>query len=218
LHLYRYVDLEKIEYLFGEKIVSDFNAGPTIQRFRSVFAEAEEADFQTTMMYVFENLHLPGLLQRLDATTMGASVEGRVPFVDHNLVEFSFQIPNSFKMRWIDEIPPDIIGADSSEKYDITKWALKQACSDILPDEIIERKKVGFPVPLKNWFGSGSINDVRANLLCGRMVASGLVKRKKIEKLLSEEEESGQHSMLIWMLINLEIFLMSYPDLEINLD
>ena len=218
LHLYRYVPLDKIEYLFGQKIVSDFNDGPTIETFRSVFAEAEGVDFQTTMMYVFENLHLPGLLQRLDATTMGASVEGRVPFVDHNLVEYSFRIPNAFKMRWIDEIPTNTIGADSSEVLDITKWSLKQACFDILPKEIIERKKVGFPVPLKNWFGSGSIDEVVNNLLKGRLVSSGLIEREKIEKLTSEEEQEGQNSMLLWMLINFEIFLSSYPNLEVNIN
>ena len=136
--------MTKLNISLDKKIVSDFNDGPTIETFRSVFAEAEGVDFQTTMMYVFENLHLPGLLQRLDATTMGASVEGRV-LVDHNLVEYSFRIPNAFKMRLIDEIPTNTIGADSSEVLDITKWSLKQACFDILLKEIIERKKVGFP-------------------------------------------------------------------------
>ena len=94
----------------------------------------------------------------------------------------------------------------------------KNECFDILPKEIIERKKVGFPVPLKNWFGSGSIDEVTNNLLKGRLVSSGLIEREKIEKLTSEEEQEGQNSMLLWMLINLEIFLSSYPDLEVNIN
>ncbi len=218
LHLYRYNSLDTLEYLFGENIVNDFNHGSTLRKFEEVFSEVEKLDFQTKMMYVFENLHLPGLLQRLDSTTMGASVEGRVPFVDHHLVEYSFRIPNCLKMRWKSDPPEGIIGADSSENYDVTKWVLKEACRDILPEEIINRKKVGFPVPLQNWFGSGSLNDIRSKLLNGIIVESGLISREKMGTFLMEENDSGTNPMLVWMLINLEIFFEEFPNLQINVD
>ena len=52
------------------------------------------------MMYVFEKMHLVGLLGRLDNASMSASVEARVPFVDHRLVEFAFTIPIKYKIKW----------------------------------------------------------------------------------------------------------------------
>ena len=145
-------------------------------------------------------------------------MEGRVPFVDHHLVEYSFRIPNCLKMRWKSDPPEGIIGADSSENYDVTKWVLKEACRDILPEEIINRKKVGFPVPLHNWFGSGSLNDIRSKLLNGIIVESGLISREKMETFLMEENDSGTNPMLVWMLINLEIFFEEFPNLQINVD
>ena len=79
-------------------------------------------------MYVVELLHLPGLLQRVDITTMGASGEARVPFVDHNLVELAFRIDKELKIKWNDG-PVDLIGLDSSENHDTPKWVLRKVAS-----------------------------------------------------------------------------------------
>jgi len=215
LHLYRYTDLSRMNKLIGREKLENFLNGPTRVAFDRAFSEVEDQDFSTQMMYVFESLHLPGLLQRLDSTTMGASVEGRVPFVDHNLVEYAFTIPVELKMKWKEEPPEGIIGADSSEVFDTTKWILKQACSDVLPVEIIERKKLGFPVPLKAWFGSGIIDHAEKMIIHGRLVNSGLISAEGVREIIEEERNSGTESMLIWMLMNLEIFLDSFPDLII---
>ena len=217
LHLYSYTSQEVLKSLFDENIIDEFNRGPTIDKFKQVFLEIDDKDFMTKMMYTFEILHLPGLLQRLDSTTMGASVEGRVPFVDHELVEFAFKIPNSLKMKWISDTPSETLGVDSSEVYDTTKWILKQACSDLLPNEIIHRKKVGFPVPLEKWFGTGPLGDLRSGLIQGRLVKSGLISADRMSSFLDNEEKEGLNPMLIWMLLNIEIFLEENPKLKIKL-
>ena len=85
----------------------------------------------------FQLHHLHGLLRRLDNSTMLCSVEARVPFVDHRLIEYMYYINFDTKM-----------------KNGIVKCLLKEIYKDILPNEVIERKKVGFPVPLKNIFKS----------------------------------------------------------------
>lgn len=81
----------------------------------------------------FQVAHLHGLLRRLDNSTMLCSVEARVPFVDHRLVERMSMVSYEFRVN-----------------NEISKYPLKQIFKDIVPSEIIERKKVGFPVPLNS--------------------------------------------------------------------
>lgn len=83
--------------------------------------------------------HLHGLLRRLDNSTMACSVEARVPFVDHRLVEYMHNAPFDFRM------------ADS-----VVKAPLKRAFKNLVPNEIIEREKIGFPVPLQEIFNTSS--------------------------------------------------------------
>ena len=75
-------------------------------------------------------VHLEGLLGRLDSSTMSASVEGRVPFVDHRLVEFFNNVPIEFKMRWRSQAhmkEAEMLNSDQiSEVYDTTKYILRE--------------------------------------------------------------------------------------------
>jgi asparagine synthase (glutamine-hydrolysing) len=89
----------------------------------------------------FQVAHLHGLLRRLDNSTMMCSVEARVPFVDHRLVEMLAGTPFQWRM-----------GKSIKEP-------LKKSFSNIIPKEIIKRKKVGFPVPLNNLFSSNFTGD-----------------------------------------------------------
>lgn len=84
--------------------------------------------------YYFQITHLQGLLRRLDNSTMLCSVEGRVPFVDHRLVEMMAGTPFEWRMG------------------NSFKEPLKRIFGPILPNEIVNRKKIGFPVPLKSIF------------------------------------------------------------------
>jgi asparagine synthase (glutamine-hydrolysing) len=67
--------------------------------FNNLWVELEGLSLTEKYMWIFQKVHLEGLLGRLDSATMSASVEGRVPFVDHRLVEFVNQLPLQYKMR-----------------------------------------------------------------------------------------------------------------------
>lgn len=98
-----------------------------------------EADFFKSMCYLELKQRLPELLlMRVDKMTMATSVEARVPFLDHNLVEFALQLPTSLKY-----------------KNGVTKYILKKVAEGILPHEIIYRKKIGFAAPTNTWFKQG---------------------------------------------------------------
>ena len=101
-------------------------------------------------MWIFQKVHLEGLLGRLDSATMSASVEGRVPFVDHRLVEYVNKVPLKYKIRWKGDkqrkAASQLNSDQISENLDITKFILREAYKDDLPNSISARKKIGFPV------------------------------------------------------------------------
>jgi len=106
---------------------------PIRQRFEE---KAWEQSHLNWMSYLDLNLRLPELLlMRVDKMSMGANLEGRVPFLDHKFVELAMSIPESVKT-----------------KNGILKYILKKSVRGIIPDELIERKKQGFGVPVYEWF------------------------------------------------------------------
>src|ERR1041384_5061185 len=97
--------------------------------------ETDAEELLDKLLYVDTKTYLHELLMKQDQMSMAASIESRVPFLDHKLVEFTARMPVEMKLRG-----------------KTTKWLLREAMKGILPDTILTRKKMGFPVPLGNWF------------------------------------------------------------------
>lgn len=178
---------------------------------RSLFSSssAEDAIFQ-----FFHKFHVKGLLQRLDITTMQASVEGRVPFLDHELVEYVYQkIPYSLKLKWkSNELKSKaslLSPSEYSEIYDTPKYILKKIAENYLPDEIIYRKKVGFPVPLNEWFNKDLTNFSKRLLK-----EAAWLNKEKIEKLFVEAEKNDRFGQIIWMFTNIQMWINKYFNKE----
>jgi len=157
----------------------------------------------------FHSYHVQGLLQRVDTTTMLASVEARVPFLDHELVEFSYrEIPYDLKLRWKDENSTKRAGKLFSSEYseicDTPKYLLKKVSYKYLPKEVIERKKVGFPVPLNAW--QQQIEQAARDILPN----APWLKSNKLDGLLKDCRVNMRAGQILWMLINLEFFRTAY--------
>jgi asparagine synthase (glutamine-hydrolysing) len=182
------------------------------QVFAEAFREAESLELHQRFMWVFEKLHLVGLLQRLDSSTMAAGVEGRVPFVDHELVEFVVSMPLRYKLRWRSQghmLVASLLNSDQiSETYDVTKYILRAAYKDILPDAVIERRKVGFPVPLQRMMGAGFIERARDVLLDPSIARGDLFDGPALQELLKRPDVFDVHrtALKVWMLLNLAIW------------
>lgn len=190
-------------------------------RFSYWFNQLQGNTYENRMMYAFERVHLLGLLHRVDMTTMATAVEARVPFVDHRLVEFAFTIPLKYKLKWnsdADFLKSRLLMSDKiSEIHDTPKYILKKASEKYLPSEVIYRKKMGFPVPLNNWFGGKFNSYARDLLLSSKARNRGLYHNENIEKWLDNDLLSKDHSfaMKIWMLVNIELFMQKYFDKSI---
>ncbi|GAB3041622.1 asparagine synthase (glutamine-hydrolyzing) [Parafrigoribacterium mesophilum] len=130
------------------------------------------------------------LLERGDRMSMAASLELRPPFLDHRLVELAFRLPSELKVRG-----------------GTTKWVLKEVARRYLPDEIVDRRKVGFRVPLDSWF-RGDLRDSMWDRLTGSgSFVGATLDRAEIRKLL-ERHESGKFNEenRIFTLMSLEVW------------
>ncbi len=119
------------------KELSGYSSWEAIEPIRRRFEEkAWEPSTLNWMSYMDLNMRLPELLlMRVDKMAMGVSLEGRVPFLDHKLVELAMSIPEAAKTR-----------------NGTLKHILKKAVRGLIPDELIDRKKQGFGVPVYEWY------------------------------------------------------------------
>lgn len=217
LKLYKYISLEdKQKFMSNDFLDSTQHDRPLFDYFNSYFKKSQTLSPSEQYMWIFEKIHLQGLLNRLDMTTMAASVEGRVPFVDHKLIEFAFNIPLKYKLKWKSEahkLSSNQITSDKiSEVYDTPKYLLKKAYESQLPKEVVWRRKMGFPVPLHKWFGDSFNEYAKEVLLDGKAQRRNLYNNVELERLLSDKRNFNQHSfgLKIWMLVNLELWLNKY--------
>jgi asparagine synthase (glutamine-hydrolysing) len=147
-----------------------------------------DSDFLTRMIYNEFKLRLPELLlMRVDKISMSVSLEARVPFLAHKMVEFSMDIPMEWKTR-----------------NGTAKHLLKKAVEGIIPDEIITRKKMGFGAPMSQWLKGEFGNQARSRIMSSSLLDRGYFNRDYIEKLFNDHRSGSRDtSLYIWTLFNL---------------
>jgi asparagine synthase (glutamine-hydrolysing) len=146
------------------------------------------------MLYVDTKVWLPDdLLMKADKMTMGASVELRVPFLDHVLVEFAASLPVTCKIH-----------------KNETKYLLKHAMESRLPLEVLYRPKKGFPVPISRWFREKA-DSVRNVLLDSGSACSSFFEPNFLEKIILEHEQSqNDMSDMLWPFLVFEYWHNAY--------
>ena len=190
----------------------------TPKSYRNEFDTEIKADFskssnEESVFKFFHKYHVKGLLQRVDMTTMQTSVEARVPFLDHNLIEFSYRnIPYNLKLRWVNEEAKNKASSMNSnqysEKLDIPKYLLRKLSYKYLPKGIVERKKIGFPVPLTEWF------DNLESLAKEFLPNANWLKEGVVNDLIKKSKTESRAGQILWMFINIELFRKNYFNKE----
>ncbi len=215
LHQYSYFPLEEKESIFKKEMVSLIDKDNRLKRIFEKEFKNFKGNYYQQVSYIFLKLHLPGLLQRLDGCTMANSVEGRVPFVDHKLIENIFNIPPRKKLRL--EIKGFFrslfLNSDQiSEAYDTPKYCLKKTFEGDLPHENIYRKKVGFPVPLTEWFETEYFKSlIEKDLFSEDAHIKRFIDQDKLRRWMNEKEgKDKDFGQKLWRLLNLEMWMREY--------
>jgi asparagine synthase (glutamine-hydrolysing) len=142
------------------------------------------------MLYADQKTYLVELLMKQDEMSMASSIESRVPFLDHQFVEFAMGIPDRLKVH------------GSTQKY-----ILKKAVEDILPNEIIYRKKMGFPTPLRQWLLEPRANPLYEALRARDGFVASYLNLSEVEALIDRHRSGFEDATdRIWRLINLQLW------------
>lgn len=141
--------------------------------------------------------YLPNdLLVKVDIASMANSLEARSPFLDHNLIEFAASLPENMKMRGLE-----------------TKSLLKKVAARLVPKEVIYRRKMGFGVPIGNWFRGEMKNFVRSVLLSEKSLRRGIVKPDILQRYVTEHIDGDRdHAFQLWTLLMLELWFQRFID------
>jgi asparagine synthase (glutamine-hydrolysing) len=147
------------------------------------------------ILYFDQTSWLPdNLLERGDRMTMAASIEARVPFLDHKLAEFVSTLPDHCRVRGTR-----------------TKWILREAGKKIIPASILSRPKVGFRVPVNEWFRRQMRDFLLDHLQSANSLTRAYFNPGVLDKLLADHLNGQQnHEKLLWSLLNLEIWHRQY--------
>jgi len=165
--------------------------------FAQHLAATDAEDPLSRMLYVDTKLWLPDdLLARGDKMSMAASLEARVPLLDHKLVEFAASLPPQMKLKGLTR-----------------KYLLKKVARQWLPTEVIDRKKEGFPMPFSIWFRKEARCFVRDLLAPATLKRRGLFDPVYVQKLLEEHEAgTADHGSLLWGLLSVELWHRIFLD------
>lgn len=215
LNQYSYIHKDEQKKLFSSDLISNLKSDLNNKKhFESLWKNLSDLSYLEKMMWIFQKIHLQGLLGRLDSASMSASVEARVPFVDHRLIEFFNKVPTEFKLRWKGEIEKekarDLNSDQISEYLDTTKYILRKTYQSKLPNEIFQRKKVGFPVPLHKWFSGTLKSYAEDKLTNSNSRISFLFKKDAIKASLDQSGKNFNAGLKIWMMLNIEEWMSIY--------
>ena len=161
-----------------------------------IYESRSGEDALDKLLYVDQKTYLVELLMKQDRMSMAASIESRVPFLDHKMVEFSTRLPSGMKLH----------GKQ-------VKYIVKQAMQQLVPDSILKREKMGFPVPLRQWLHE-SHGSLFASVLASDRVRQRNILNEQFVKTLLAENQMGKrdHTDALWTLMNFEIWARIFLD------
>jgi asparagine synthase (glutamine-hydrolysing) len=141
--------------------------------------------------------YLPNdLLVKVDIATMAVSLEARSPFLDHHVIEFAASLPEKYKLRGL-----------------TSKYLLKRVLKKLLPQENLERKKMGFGVPIGHWFRGQLQPFLRETILSEKALKRGLFKPDSVKQMVELHSRAERdHSHQLWTLLMLELWFQRFID------
>lgn len=191
-----YFTNEQKSALYTDEFKAKVWTNDTYDIIASRFLESGSKNRTEQAVYADFVTYLPeALLTKVDIATMTVALEGRSPFLDHELLELTAKIPFNLKLKG----------------FNNKKYILKEALRGIIPDEVMFRPKMGFGVPIDAWFRSELKDYAKQKLLGGQLVQRNLFKESAIKKILDTHTSTRiNFSPHIWALLTLELWFEEY--------
>jgi asparagine synthase (glutamine-hydrolysing) len=164
---------------------------------REALEQTDAHSLLDRLLYADIKTYLHELLMKQDQMSMATSVESRVPFLDHKLVEFTCSLPERLKLRG-----------------GTTKYILREAMKGVLPEAILSRSKMGFPVPIGSWFRGPYKSMIDEYVLSERVFARGIFNSDALYELAGRHQKGENHDERLWSLVNFEIWQRQFFDGE----
>jgi asparagine synthase (glutamine-hydrolysing) len=193
---------ESIESLYLDNFYSAFTAAEQSQLFSFLPCVSPYENFLrywdanpdlpllAHMLYADQKTYLVELLMKQDQMSMAASIESRVPFLDHQFVEFSTRVPTRLKLH----------GAEG-------KYIVKRSVEDLLPREIVYRRKMGFPTPIRQWLLDPGADALYSILRARDGLLAAYIDSSVLDRLLERHIRGVEDATdRIWRLLNLEVW------------
>lgn len=182
------------------KVVTDLLKPLVSKSVNSVASYLNRCDAKNSldrMLYVDSKAWLSDyLLLRGDKLTMANSLEGRVPLLDHELVEFACSLPTQYKL-----------------KGRTRKYLLKKAAAKLLPEKIINRKKQGFPIPIEKWLRNDANEMMRDLLSDDCLRRRGFFEPNVVNNMISSHESGyADYATELWGLMSVELWMRQFLD------
>jgi len=191
LHLVRFFERAEREKMYRPSLRQSLQSSWAEDYIREKYAATDAPDEVERIMQLDINTYLPeDLLVKVDIATMANSLEARSPLLDHKLVEFAARVPLEYKLR----------GRTG-------KYLMKQALRGILPDQILDRSKMGFGVPISEWF-RGELSGYLEDHLFAADCASREYFDMDFLRQLSDQHQNRfrDHGYRLWALLNFELW------------
>ena len=165
---------------------------------RDALEQTDARSLLDRLLYADIKTYLHELLMKQDQMSMATSVESRVPFLDHKLVEFTCTLPERLKLRG-----------------GTTKYILREAMKGVLPEQILSRPKMGFPVPIASWFRGAYTSVIDEYVLSDRAISRGIFNADSVRQLVARHQSGNEnHDERLWALVNFEIWQRQFFDGE----
>jgi len=188
-------DQEKRASVFSQEFLREADGRSSYRIVERLYHEARQRDPAPDILaewaLVDLSLRLPELLlMRVDKMGMAASIEGRVPFLDHKLVQCALSIPARWKIR-----------------NGTTKYILKKVAEGILPRHLIYRKKVGFPSPVHSWMHEGLLGIMEDRIFRSPLVGLRILDYPALQAQCSQFRRTGRANFgVLWLALNLTLW------------
>jgi asparagine synthase (glutamine-hydrolysing) len=188
---------ENYESIYTNGMVAVRRRNEVINGFMNdLYCRSNDLGFLEKMLYIDSKTWLPDdLLIKADKMTMANSVELRVPFLDHKVVEFAANVPSKYKVNGR-----------------TTKYLLKETLKNVVPEQILARKKTGFPVPYERWLRNEMKDSIQEVLLDGKSLNRNYFNKRKLEEVIKLNQTKGWYSKEIFCLYVLELWHRTFLD------